>query len=405
MLLSKSRSESDSETSSVYPLEWPETYVGRALQLCRDLTFISDKEVSIKALAGGAYNIIIKITVHSRDYSGSHSHYILRIPRYKSCKLDRDVAPLQLLHQLCITWAPEVIVYDTTNQNVLQNPYMIERFLPGSELLTTYLGIPHDQRRIIARRLGQLYATMCSITSKHAGKLLPSSTEKPLMIQPFSREETDTAVPYESGEPKETTLQAMKGMIECQKTKLLFHKGGESYRISLYDSFVAITEELSKSSLFKQCHVSFCHLDLEPRNILFDPSSTPDSAIGIVDWDSAIFAPAFVACKPPMWIWAWNPEENEDERLANETPLDPKLLELKQLFENAAGLVYLRFAYGAEYRIARRIVRLCVDGMTNNQDFYDAEALLEEWSEVKRDLEQRQTGEAIGDSIPPLSVE
>lgn len=36
-----------------------------------------------------------------------------------------------------------------------------------------------------------------------------------------------------------------------------------------------------------------------------------------------------------MWLWAWNDEDEEDERLANDTPPTPELRELKQLFDHA----------------------------------------------------------------------
>lgn len=36
---------------------------------------------------------------------------------------------------------------------------------------------------------------------------------------------------------------------------------------------------------------------------------------GILDWDSALFAPLVLSCRPPMWLWAWS-DGPEDERLA-----------------------------------------------------------------------------------------
>jgi hypothetical protein len=87
-----------------------------------------------------------------------------------------------------------------------------------------------------------------------------------------------------------------------------------------------------------------------------------------------------------MWLWAWNDEDEEDERLANNTPPIPELRELKQLFEHAAGPTYRRFAYGAQYRLARKLLRFAIDGLQSNEDLIGAELLLAEWVEVYRSL-------------------
>lgn len=87
-----------------------------------------------------------------------------------------------------------------------------------------------------------------------------------------------------------------------------------------------------------------------------------------------------------MWLWAWNNEDEEDERLANNTPPTPGLRELKQLFEDAAGPTYRRFAYGAQYRLARRLLRFAIDGLQSNEDLTSAELLLDEWDGVQTSL-------------------
>ena len=83
-----------------------------------------------------------------------------------------------------------------------------------------------------------------------------------------------------------------------------------------------------------------------------------------------------------MWLWAWNDEDEEDERLANNTPPTPELRELKQLFEDAAGPIYRQFAYGPQCRLARKLIRFAIDGLHSNEDLRGAESLLDEWNKV-----------------------
>ena len=82
-----------------------------------------------------------------------------------------------------------------------------------------------------------------------------------------------------------------------------------------------------------------CHLDLlgTPRNIMADIKADGGLSItGILDWDSAAFAPRFVGCAPPMWLWAWD-EEGEDEKRANDNPSAPEDQEIKRIFEEIVG--------------------------------------------------------------------
>lgn len=143
-----------------------------------------------------------------------------------------------------------------------------------------------------------------------------------------------------------------------------------------------------------------CHLDLEPRNILVSaPSPTQPQAItGILDWDSALFAPPLMSCSPPMCLWAWTDEDEEDERLAGDTPLTPELCELKELFESAAGPFYHRFAYGAQYRLSRTLIRFAIDGLQSNEDLIGAKLLLSDWNKVQRSLKLAK-GAMVGPQI------
>ena len=113
-----------------------------------------------------------------------------------------------------------------------------------------------------------------------------------------------------------------------------------------YDRLAKATDQMSGLG-YETC---LCHLDLNtaPRNIMadFDKDNPDDLEItGILDWDSAIFAPRFVGCAPPMWIWVWNSEEDEDERYAEDIPPTPEQQELKRIFEETVGFDFLYYAY------------------------------------------------------------
>lgn len=90
-----------------------------------------------------------------------------------------------------------------------------------------------------------------------------------------------------------------------------------------------------------------------------------------------------MSCYPPLWIWAWQDDEDEDERTANDDPGTAQGRELKAEFEVAAGSDYVRLAYGAPYRLARRLVLFATHGIQSNEDYKEAKAVLQEWAEVR----------------------
>jgi len=122
-----------------------------------------------------------------------------------------------------------------------------------------------------------------------------------------------------------------------------------------------------------------------------DPQNTLDCVSGILDWDSAIFAPSFLAYKPPSWIWDWQDDEDEDELSANDDPKTAEARELKLIFEEAAGPVYARFAYVSVYRLARRLVRFALFGIRSSEDCREADEMLHEWSAIQQGLTRGNT--------------
>ncbi|KAF2792892.1 hypothetical protein K505DRAFT_197738, partial [Melanomma pulvis-pyrius CBS 109.77] len=122
------------------------------------------------------------------------------------------------------------------------------------------------------------------------------------------------------------------------------------------------------------------HMDFGPHNMLVDIVDEKTANLkAILDWDSAVFAPPFLNCKSPQWLWAWKEGEEEDETKASDTPenLDDQIV--KKAFEEAVRPEYLKYAYTPEYRLARDILRLAIQGISSNDDFRDADAFVERW--------------------------
>lgn len=381
-------SESDTSTA-VYDQEPFEKFKLRVLELCQKVLAPSAHAVSVERLRGGGFNRIVGILIRS-DEGAASNQYVLRVPRFEAAQLDRDLAPLRLLRQESKIRIPDVIAFDTTVGNVLQSPYMIQTRIPGAPLLPVYPDLPHEMRCAIAKELGAAFSQMNSIRSTVAGTLTLSPSHESFVIKPFHGVDSDLGTPYRNGSATEATLDMLHATLRRKRERFLVVGQEDSVRVSFYDAFIIMAIEMADLGVLDENYFCLCHLDLEPRNVLVcRPSPThPEAITGILDWDSALFAPPFMSCSPPMWLWAWNDEDDEDERLANETPPNAQLRELKQLFEEAAGSAYSRFAYGPQYRLARQHMRFTMDGLQSNEDFVRAESLLGEWAEVQKSLKR-----------------
>ncbi|KAN0098864.1 hypothetical protein V8E51_014527 [Hyaloscypha variabilis] len=259
---------------------------------------------------------------------------------------------------------------------------MIQTRIPGSPLFPAYPDLPHGMKCAIAFELGRLFSELNSIRSVVAGRLTLSPPQGPLRIQPFNNMDADATVLYENRPAAQKPSDMLLALLEYKKELAVAEGPKQSFRVSFFDSFIVVASEMSARGLFDDNYYCLCHLDLEPRNILVSPPSPtqPQSITGILDWDSALSAPPLMSCSPPMWLWAWNDEGEEDERLANMTPPTPELHELKRLFEHAAGPNYHRFAYGPQYRLARKLMRFAIEGLQSNEDLESAELLLAGWA-------------------------
>ncbi|KAJ5570148.1 uncharacterized protein N7459_009578 [Penicillium hispanicum] len=392
-------SQSDSSTV-VYDHEPFEAFQARVLKLCQTVLVPASGKISIERMRGGGFNRIIGVVVTSSEHRAVNQ-YILRVPRFEGAQIDRDLAPLQLLRQRPQIQSPDVVAFDTTTRNVLESPYMIQTRLPGTSLFPAYPDLPHHMKCAIAKELGGVYAELHSIRSATAGRLTLSPSQGSLMIQPFDSTGMDAMVPYEDGPATQATFDLLNAILVHKRELAVAEGPNQSFRVSFFEHFITAASEMSALGVLDGDDFCLCHLDLEPRNILARASSStqPQAITGILDWDSALFAPPLMSCSPPMWLWAWNDEDEEDERLADNAPPTPEFRELKELFEHAAGPTYRRFAYGTQYRLARKLIRFAIDGLQSNEDLMGAELLLSEWKEVHRSL-QLAKGAMVGPKIP-----
>ena len=373
------------------------------------------KSFLIERLKGGGYNRIIGITIKNST-NEDHVRLILRVSRFDdAARPDREVAVLNFIRHHTSIPVPEVKYFDFTSDNPLKQRYVIQNRIPGSDLQTEaaptcYPKLSHEQKCTFTKDFALLLLKLQGILHPFPGIIEASSdshNDRDFIVRHFDletalgyRPETDLNTrldafqvrpfvkdwkPPENVPSKLSTYYFMLVQFGRWKALELRQEPTSIAWSKTYDRLVTMALQMDDLGFLGDDENCVCHLDLlgAPRNIMADIKTDGSLSItGILDWDSAVFAPRFVGCAPPFWLWdSWD-EEEEDERRANDTPSDPRDREIKRIFEETIGSYFLHFAYTPEYRLARELFRFAKCGIRASHEIGEVEELLNEWDEI-----------------------
>jgi hypothetical protein len=114
-------------------------------------------------------------------------------------------------------------------------------------------------------------------------------------------------------------------------------------------------------------------------------SSSSVAVTGIIDCDSAILAPEFMAYRAPFWLWTsmtvLSSDEDKEEN-ANLPVVTPEDHILKQVFLNEASEKFKWMAFAPEVMLARRMFHVLQKGMFSNWHMEEAEKVIKEWIQL-----------------------
>ena len=371
------------------------------------------KEFLIQRLRGGGFNRVIGITI--KDLSEEEPvQFILRVPRFDDTRHDREVAVLRFIRHYTTIPVPEVKFVDFTSNNPLKQCYAIQSRIPGFDLQnrtshTFYPNLSHEQKCTFAKEFALILLKLHGIMHPFPGLVessADSDNDRHFSVRPFDlvsisghepELDLNTKLPFfqvrpfvknweptESPPLEQSTYYFMMAQFGRWKALELRCDPATIRWSNNYDRLVTMTAQMDDLGFLGNDENCVCHLDLlgSPRNIMVDIKSDGSLSItGILDWDSAMFAPRFVGCAPPMWLWAWN-EEEEDEKHANDTPPNPEDQEIKRIFEETVEDRFLSYAYKPEYRLARELFRFAQSGIRTSTEMEEVEELLKEWAEI-----------------------
>ena len=383
-------------------------YEPKVRELCKTLwPFSTPGGTKVERLEGGSFNRIIGIEVDDARRKSNDDkrpgRFILRVPRddeQHPTDLRNQVALLDYLSTRTTIPVPRVVACDATSDNILGDPYVIQTRIFGENLYRVGYrdsknvdGLTHAQWCSFTRQFAAVVRELQSITSPVPGVLAGSDAGGPvihhLIDRIYCRDSYNDARNEATGS---SALEFILFQFERMRTRSLQLC---KFEYPLYRDLCRVAKQADRLGWLDDAPATLCHLDLEPRNIMVQLDHDNDAVqiTGIVDWDSALFLPQFMGCRPPAWLWIpgdQHPEdpEKEDEFFlrADETPSDPLFRERKEIFERHVGERFLSMSYPGKRHLVRKLCNYAVIGLHSSWVKKAAEGFVTECFELFDEL-------------------
>lgn len=368
-------------------------------------------------MRGGGYNRVMGITKIAETLE-HEARMVLRVPRMGVPWSDEAIIILRFVQKYTNIPVPHILAYSSIDKNPLKEPYVLQTRIPGHDLESktqSYLGLSHEQKLVFVEQFCRILLEMQRVRHPWAGQIVSRyESEHAFSIGPFQvSQEDDSLVNFRSEvnpffkvrsfsadevassdeETDRSSRQTPLHFFEIQfarwKTLQMGLDPSEQWFPDIWQRLRIAATQMDRFGCL-DCE-SYCltHYDLDPRNIMVEIQAGVAKITGIIDWDSVMFAPNWVSCKPPIWIWNWLDGGNEDESKANEDPPTSQQKELKDLFDELVGSQFRFNAYQPHYRLARQMFRFARCGIGSFELMEQADKVLEEWDVLYAERQTR----------------
>lgn len=272
---------------------------------------------------------------------------------------------------------------------------MLQERLPGKPLTDLWKDLNQTQRLSAVRAISNIFLDLRKVKSRSSGILSIRNTTYDLKRDLVSTETIPIPRPRHLCAPS-VISDANAPLSNPQTTKAFLlvliarqrdHAAATNLPAcdALWEKIIKMIYKLHDLALIPDSDPFYpCHGDLHPRNILAVPTSEFSGEIkGILGWDSALFAPAFMSTRAPVFLWGGGEEgveEKEEEALKE--PADGALVEAKRVFESVVGEVFLKSAYCVGLVLMRMLWHVLLGGFTSGGDIWMVEEVLEEFGKM-----------------------
>lgn len=199
---------------------------------------------------------------------------------------------------------------------------MVQTRIAGKDLYTAYPELDHSARCRVPKELGGIFYQLLAVRSSMPGRLvLPRDHKRldaSLHIVPIQPTDPPMSIEFTDSPSVQSVYELLTTAFKTQKAKALKLDSNDTVGCTMMDDVITMASQLDAAGWLAGVPYTLAHLDLFPRNILVDLATNLEQPLisAVLDWDGAMLAPIFMSCTPPLWLWAWQDDEGEDERTA-----------------------------------------------------------------------------------------
>ncbi|QDS75817.1 hypothetical protein FKW77_000508 [Venturia effusa] len=245
--------------------------------------------------------------------------YILRIPRdAQGVNLEHQAGVCDCANELSSSWAaPTTVRIDTSCNNALGLPYIIQTRIPGTNCDDLWDELNHQQKMSLGTQVGKVFCDM----SRHSYPV-PGTINAPfsgtdtrnigIVEHEYQRTVVADGISEQVTENQQTPATRGKtalGILRSRFQKWKICNADPEYpdiETTPYTRLARIADEQQRDdrNWCPEYRFYVAHNDIHPRNIMARIINDHKVEVtGVVDWDCATIAPAVVAFQPPWWLW------------------------------------------------------------------------------------------------------
>lgn len=261
---------------------------------------------------------------------------------------------------------------------LLSVPYMIQERIPGRKACVMWLTFNVAHKVSFIRQFTKIVSEIVSIEAvpgEISTRNLDTKPGDPLYVDMMERQPMAPALPA----IEQTGAAFMIAQIE--KWRQFQRAAGFCFEEE-WDSLARITKSFEKRG-FLAFPTVLVHTDLREYNILTQVRNKSEVDItGVIDWDDALIAPAFLAYRAPFWLWMPEDTDYDEENPENMEPTTDIGRQLKAEFLKHASEDYKFHAFSPESMIVRRMFYYLQWGITNSYSLELARGIIKEWDQL-----------------------
>lgn len=349
-------------THSTTATEWNQRgpFEPYELRIPKQCQAIGLEEPIVEHVDGGTFNRVSKLT-----FASSGNQCVLRVPRNND---DPKETARSIMDQVAINSyvatllpVPKILAYDSTYENAIEAPYIIQKFAPGQrldEVLENEILTSEDSLQI-ASIIADIFVRMQKDFNPRNGRFvsslnIPHRCDDVSLISPLL---VLASFKIDGWEVPGSTLSGSIADLMEAILDLRYEQEKDETLLSVWSSLDEIRQEM-KSRGFLVCEQPVLwHWNFAPQNILVARTSANNSweVTALLDWDGVLSAPRVLTREPPVWLWQpgnESPQANLESSIGVPRQLKTEEETIKKHFEDRllqAGIdinAYRNDAYG-----------------------------------------------------------